>query len=38
MILTADNQRLNSVQRSVKSTFNMICKALEGVKMPVEWL
>ena len=38
MILTADNQRVNSVQRSVKSTFNMICKALEGVKMPVEWL
>ena len=28
MILTADNQRVNSVQRSVKSTFNMICKAL----------
>lgn len=38
MILTADNQRVNNVQRSVKSTFNMICKALEGVKMPVEWL
>lgn len=38
MILTANNQVANSVQRPAKNVIDLMLKALEGVKKPVEWL
>ena len=38
MVFTASNQTVNSMQRSGNTVIMAANKALNGVKMPIEWL
>lgn len=38
MVFTASNQTVNSMQRSGNTVMMVANKALNGVKMPIEWL
>lgn len=38
MVFTASNETINSMQRSANTVMMAANKALNGVKMPIEWL